>query len=108
MGVFERKPVWRRGLEDRKLRTAKTRFEDGVSVRLGCADLLTLNEIDLVVLQVVRTNAAPFVSVSDGTTVLQAPFACCRDGTVDAPRAGRRSGHDAPIAWIEGARNLHH
>ena len=79
-----------------------------VIARLRGIGSVTLDQVDGVVLQVVRPGAGALVGVGDRAAVLEAPFAGGRDGAIDAARAGRWRGNDAAIGRVEAVRYLHH
>jgi hypothetical protein len=69
---------------------------------------LAAQQVDGVVLQIVRAGAGALVGVGDGAAVLQPPFAGGGDRAVDPARARGGRGHDAGVQGIEVVRHLDH
>ena len=96
--VLESEPVGSGRVERSKLAGAEPRSKDRkVSRRRRrCDD--ARDQVDRVVLQIVRACARALVRVGDRAAVLESPFARGGDRAVDAARARRRRSHDARAA----------
>src|SRR6516225_613050 len=108
MRMLEGKSTRSRGIEGRTLAVGQIRREIRVIARLRGVYTLATDQAHGVVLQVVRPGTCPLIRIGDRTAVLQTPFASCRNGSIDATRAGRGCGNDATIRWVKAVRYLHH
>ena len=108
MGVLEGKAVGRRFVERLALAVAQLGREVGVLARRIRVGPQAGDQIDRVVLQIVRAGARALVRVGDRASVIEAPLAGRGDGAIDPARAGGGGGDDAGRFRVEAVRHLHH
>src|SRR6516164_2456917 len=108
MSVLEGKSIRSRGIEGRTLGVGQIRREIRVITRLRGVYPLATDQVHGVVLQVVRPGTCPLIGIGDRAAVLQTPFASCRNGSIDAARAGRGRSNDATVRRLKAVWYLHH
>ena len=108
VGVLESEPIGRRRVERRARARGDRRREVRVVACLPRSGALAADQVDGIVLQIVRTRAGALVGVGDRAAVLEAPFAGGGDGAIDPARAGRGRGDNAAVGRVEAVRYLHH
>ena len=108
MRVLVGEAVRRLGVEGGQRPVAQPGPEGRVPPGLPGRHALALDQVDGIVLQVVRAVARPLVGVGHGAAVPETPLAGGADGAVDAARARGGRGHDAGRSRVEAVGHLDH